>query len=214
MNIRWNIILALIALFVFGWFYHLQDSNEGLQDFVKNDEKPEYTGKKMRTDIFSPTGVKQYIAEAEKVEYYSKDGHTEFYAPILYLFDLDTSKFDTKFSKTDPSIESQPTQNKGETTKESWKLVANKAILTKNNMLYLEGNIVMQSLSPISRVQRIETEKAIVNLTTQDISSDTMVSIFGQNFKTTGLKMDGNLQKQIATLKEQVRTYYEIINNQ
>ena len=77
-------------------------------------------------------------------------------------------------------------------------------------MLYLEGNVVAQSLSPLSRLQRIETESAVVNLTTQDILSDKMVKLNGQNFNSTGLKLTGNLQQQVANLKEQVKTHYEI----
>ena len=67
-----------------------------------------------------------------------------------------------------------------------------------------------QSLSPLSRLQRIETESAVVNLTTQDILSDKMVKLNGQNFSSTGLKLTGNLQQQVANLKEQVKTHYEI----
>ena len=67
-----------------------------------------------------------------------------------------------------------------------------------------------ESLEPTSRLQRVETQVAVVNLKTQDISSDKMVKINGQNFNSTGLKMVGNLRQQIATLKEQVKTYYEI----
>ncbi len=77
-------------------------------------------------------------------------------------------------------------------------------------MLYLDGNVIAQSLSAQSRLQRIETQRAVVNLTTQDISSDQMVKLNGQNFNSTGLKLTGNLQQQVATLKEQVKTYYEI----
>ena len=77
-------------------------------------------------------------------------------------------------------------------------------------MLYLEGDVVAESLEPTSRLQRVETQVAVVNLKTQDISSDKMVKINGQNFNSTGLKMVGNLRQQIATLKEQVKTYYEI----
>jgi len=40
--------------------------------------------------------------------------------------------------------------------------------------------------------------------------SDNTVKINGQNFTSTGLKLTGNLQQQIANLKEQVKTYYEI----
>ena len=76
--------------------------------------------------------------------------------------------------------------------------------------MYLDGNVVAQSLSPLSRLQRIETESAVVNLTTQDIRSDKMVKLNGQNFSSTGLKLTGNLQQQVANLKEQVKTHYEI----
>ena len=47
-------------------------------------------------------------------------------------------------------------------------------------MLYLEGDVIAESLEPTSRLQRIETQVAEVNLKTQDISSDTMVKIKGQ----------------------------------
>ena len=77
-------------------------------------------------------------------------------------------------------------------------------------MLYLAGDVVVESLTPDSRLQRIETESATVNLKTQDITSDEAVKINGQNFNSTGLKMVGNLRQQAATLKEQVKTYYEI----
>ena len=77
-------------------------------------------------------------------------------------------------------------------------------------MLYLAGDVVVESLTPASRLQRIETESATVNLKTQDITSNEAVKINGQNFNSTGLKMVGNLRQQAATLKEQVKTYYEI----
>ena len=70
--------------------------------------------------------------------------------------------------------------------------------------------MVAQSLSPLSRLQRIETESAVVNLTTQDIRSDKMVTLNGQNFSSTGLKLTGNLQQQVVNVKEQVKTHYEI----
>ncbi|MGQ0285766.1 LPS export ABC transporter periplasmic protein LptC [Pasteurellaceae bacterium 22721_9_1] len=189
MNIRWTVILSVIALVLLGWFYSLNQSDTGLSGLIKKEESPEYIGKQMKTIVYSPTGAKQYVAHSPKVEYFENDGHTNFESPLVYLFDIENAK----------------TQQK-----ESWKISANKATLTKNNMLYLEGNVLLQSLLPLSKLQRVETENAVVNLTTQDISSDTQVKINGQNFTSTGLKLTGNLQQQIATLKEQVKTYYEI----
>ncbi|WP_118777318.1 LPS export ABC transporter periplasmic protein LptC [Haemophilus haemolyticus] len=199
MNIRWNVILGLIALGSLGWFYSLNSDKPDLSNLVKKPDSPDYIGNKMETTVFSPEGKKQYLSTADEVKHYTVDGHTEFKMPLVYLFDVSTSNNAEKSNNPAKLLESQ-----------SWKLSAKKAKLTKNEMLYLEGDVIAESLEPTSRLQRIETQAAEVNLKTQDISSDTMVKINGQNFNSTGLKMVGNLRQQIATLKEQVKTYYEI----
>lgn len=189
MNIRWTVFLSAITLVLLAWYYSLNQDDQQLATLIKKEESPEYIGHKMSTVVYSPTGKKQYLAVSDKVEYYNYDGHTNFERPLVYLFE----------------IENQKTQQK-----ESWKLSADRAILTKDNMLYLKGNVIAETLLPQSKLQRIETEDAKVNLNTQDISSDSTVKINGQNFTSTGLKLTGNLQQQIANLKEQVKTYYEI----
>lgn len=199
MNIRWNVILGLIALGSLGWFYSLNSDKPDLSNLVKKPDSPDYIGNKMETTVFSPEGKKQYLSTADKVKHYTVDGHTEFEMPLVYLFDVSISNNAEKSNNSTKLLESQ-----------SWKLSAKKAKLTKDEMLYLEGDVIAESLEPTSRLQRIETQVAEVNLKTQDISSDTMVKINGQNFNSTGLKMVGNLRQQIATLKEQVKTYYEI----
>lgn len=199
MNIRWNVILGLIALGSLGWFYSLNSDKPDLSHLVKKPDSPDYIGNKMETTVFSPEGKKQYLSTADKVKHYTVDGHTEFEMPLVYLFDVSTSNNAEKSNHSAKLLESQ-----------SWKLSAKKAKLTKDEMLYLEGDVVAESLEPTSRLQRVETQVAVVNLKTQDISSDKMVKINGQNFNSTGLKMVGNLRQQIATLKEQVKTYYEI----
>ena len=126
-------------------------------------------------------------------------GGTDFISPLVYLFDVSLDNKD-KEAKTD----------KIQLEKQNWKLSAKKAKLTKDQMLYLEGGVVAESLDPLSRLQRVETEAAVINLKTQDITSDTQVKINGLNFNSSGLKLVGNLRQQVATLKEQVKTYYEI----
>ncbi|MDU8924017.1 LPS export ABC transporter periplasmic protein LptC [Pasteurellaceae bacterium LIM206] len=190
MNIRWNIILAVIALSLLGWFYSLNQEAPGLSKLIKSAESPEYTGKKMETTIFSPTGQKQYLATADGVEYYTNDGHTDFTRPVVYALNIQGENRQT----------------------ESWKLTADKATLSKDNKLYLSGNVIAESLDKTTRLQRIATERATVDLKTQDITSDTMVTIQGQNFESSGLKLTGNLKQQVATLQEQVKTHYEISN--
>ncbi|OOF83276.1 LPS export ABC transporter periplasmic protein LptC [Rodentibacter ratti] len=200
MNIRWNIVLGVMTLCLLGWYYSLNQDNSDLQSLVKAPDSPDYIGQKMETTVFSPDGKKQYLALSDKVEYFSQNGKTNFTAPLVYLFDSASDNQKQK-NETAKLLESQ-----------SWKLSAQKAVLTKDEILYLEGNVVAESLEPTSRLQLVETQSAVVNLKTQDITSDTMVKINGQNFHSTGLKMVGNLRQQVATLKEQVKTYYEISN--
>ncbi|MDG2917256.1 LPS export ABC transporter periplasmic protein LptC [Bisgaard Taxon 10/6] len=195
MNFRWNLILGVIALALLAWFYSLNQEDGSLANLIKKPDSPEYIGQKMETTIFSPTGQKQYIAKSDKAEYYSEDGHTDFFNPVVFVLD-DSASDESKQNKTD--------------LHQSWKLTAAKATLTKDNMLNLSGRVVAQSLLPESRLQRIESERATVNLNTQDITSNTEVRINGQNFVSSGLKLDGNLKQQVATLKEQVKTHYEI----
>lgn len=189
MNIRWTAVLSVIALTLSAWFYALNQQDEDLSDLIKKNEQAEYVGQNMQTTVYSPNGQKQYYAKAQKVEYYQNSGDTDFHSAEVFLFEVDNEK-------------TQQT--------ESWKLQANIARLTKDNMLYLKGNVVAESLLPESKLQRVETEQATVNLKTQDIASDTTVKINGLHFTSTGLKLIGNLQQQTATLKEQVKTYYEI----
>ena len=47
MNIRWNIILGVIALALLGWYYSLNQDHRDLQSLIKNPDSPEYVGNKM-----------------------------------------------------------------------------------------------------------------------------------------------------------------------
>ncbi|CAM3722854.1 LPS export ABC transporter periplasmic protein LptC [Avibacterium endocarditidis] len=189
MNIRWNIVLSVIVLALLAWFYSLQQSDsEKLAGLIKSEDSPEYVGEKMQTTVYSPTGEKQYFAIANKVEHYASNGNTDFQYPVVYLYDVQDETLGTQ----------------------SWKISAKNAKLTKDNLLYLEGDVFVQSLLSDSRLQRVDTERATVNLKTQDIHSDTMATITGLNFTSSGAKLTGNLKQQIATLAEQVKTHYEI----
>ena len=76
MNIRWNVILSLIALGSLGWFYSLNSDKPDLPSLVKKPDSPDYIGNKMETTVFSPEGKKQYLSTADKVKHYTVDGHT------------------------------------------------------------------------------------------------------------------------------------------
>ena len=86
--------------------------------------------------------------------------------------------------------------------------------LTKDRMLYLYGNVEVDALSADSQLRKITTDNAQINLVTQDVTSDDMVTLYGTTFNSSGLKMRGNLRSKTAELIEKVRTSYEIQNKQ
>ena len=194
MNSRWNIVLVVIALAVLSWYYSLNQQEEpDLIARIQTSDSPDYTANRMETTLYSIDGRKQYVATADQVEYFQKNGDTVFKSPVVYLFET---------AKTNP-----------EGLVRSWKLSADQAKITNDKILYLDNNVAIQSLLPESKIHSLNTSSAVVNLTTQDITSDTIVSVVGQGFTTTGKSMIGNLRQQVATLKEQVQTHYEIQSN-
>lgn len=184
MNIRLNVILAVIVAILAGWYYNQHTDNTGLDKLIKREGEPEYTGQKITTNVYDLKGNPQYFAQAQEIKRYESTQRTEFFKPLLDLFDP-------------------------ESTLKKWKVEADFAEVTKDNILNLHGNVRLNSLDPASRLQRIETNFLRVDLKTQDIFSDSVVKSVGMGFFTTGTGLTGNLKKQVATLTKDVKTYIE-----
>ncbi len=185
MNIRLNVILLCIVAVLGGWYYSQQmTDNSGLEQLIKKEGEPEYTGTKMSTTVYDLAGKPQYFAESQEIKRFESTERTEFLKPLLNLFDKETAL-------------------------KQWKVTADYAEVTKEKMLNLRGNVRIESLDPTSRLQKIETETLSVDLNTQDISTQSVVKSQGLGFTTTGTGLTGNLKKQVATLLKDVKTYIE-----
>ncbi|WP_455851747.1 LPS export ABC transporter periplasmic protein LptC [Pantoea endophytica] len=182
---RWmTLILALIALVLIGW--NLTNQDDDRTPVATNDQAPTYTSEKSNTVVYNPTGALGYKLVSAKVTYFAADEISWFDNPVMTTYDV----------------------NKVAT----WSVRADKAKLTKDRMLYLYGNVVVNSLTQDSQLERILTDNAQVNLVTQDVTSDDQVTLFGRSFNSTGMKMRGNLRTKHAELLEKVKTSYEIQN--
>ena len=176
MNIRLTAILLIIAAGLGGWWYSLQpkDANP-LDNLIKQQGTPDYTGEKLSTEVFDLQGKPQYYAEAQEIKRFEETELTEFVRPLVNLFDKESSQ-------------------------KLWELTANQAENTKEKL---------NALDKTSRLQRIETEKLIVDLNTQDIQTDESVKSTGLGFTTTGVGLKGNLKQQVATLLKDVKSFIE-----
>ncbi|KAE9537172.1 LPS export ABC transporter periplasmic protein LptC [Ursidibacter arcticus] len=185
MNIRLNLILLLIVAILGGWYFSQQESNNAdLAQLVKREGSPEYVGNKMETTVYDLNGKPQYFAEAQEIKRYESTERTEFFKPLLDLFDVETAL-------------------------KQWKVTADYAEITKERILNLKGNVKIESLDATSRLTYIETDTLSVNLSTHDISTESVVKSKGMGFTTTGTGLVGNLKKQVATLTKDVKTYIE-----
>ncbi|EOG5421153.1 LPS export ABC transporter periplasmic protein LptC [Cronobacter malonaticus] len=183
---RWVIILlALAALVLIG--INLADQDESGPTTVNSNE-PTYQSEQSNTVVYSPEGALNYRLIAQHVEYFSDDGVSWFTQPVMTTFD--TNKVPT------------------------WSVKADRAKLTNDRMLYLTGHVEVNALTPDSQLRKITTDKAEINLVTQDVTSDTLVTLYGTSFNSSGLKMRGNLRSKNAELIEKVSTSYEIQNKQ
>ncbi|MBS9430040.1 LPS export ABC transporter periplasmic protein LptC [Photorhabdus akhurstii] len=179
----WLVItLVLIILALIGW--NLSDSDETKSSSATDNSQPTYQSQDTITFVYDPTGKLTYKLVADDVQNYAESKLTWFTKPVLITYDSNAIA--------------------------TWTVRANKAKLTNDRMLYLYGDVQVDSLTNTSQLQRITTDNAIINLVTQDVSSDDQVTLIGVGLKSVGMKMRGNLRNKTAELIEKVNTYYEI----
>lgn len=182
---RWIIfLLAFAALVLIG--LNLTEKDE--PSVTVNNDTPTYQSELSTTVVYNPQGALSYKLTAQHVEYFSDTGTSWFTKPVMIQYD------DNKIA--------------------TWEIDADRAKLTDDKMLYLYGNVVVTALTPDSQLRKITTDNAQVNLITQDVASDDLVTLYGTTFNSSGLKMRGNLRSQTAQLIEKVKTSYEIQNKQ
>ena len=167
------------------WYFTLKDDTAQV---VVNNNDPTYKSEHTDTLVYNPEGALSYRLIAQHVEYYSDQAVSWFTQPVLTTFDK--AKIPT------------------------WSVKADKAKLTNDRMLYLYGHVEVNALVPDSQLRRITTDNAQINLVTQDVTSEDLVTLYGTTFNSSGLKMRGNLRSKNAELIEKVRTSYEIQNKQ
>jgi len=181
-----TLLLVIVVLVLIGW--NLADNDKTLAPVVTNTNEPNYQSEHTITMVYNPVGSLNYRLVSAHVEQYAVEQITWFTRPVATLYD----------------------ENKVAT----WTVKADRAKLTGDKMLYLYGHVQVDSLIDTTQLQHIRTDNAVVNLVTQDVSSDDVVTLYGVGFNSVGTKMRGNLRSKTAQLIEKVKTTYEIQTQQ
>ncbi|VFP80744.1 LPS export ABC transporter periplasmic protein LptC [Candidatus Erwinia haradaeae] len=180
-----TLIAFIVTLLIFGILI-THNNIEDIFNVSNHANEPIYISTNLHVLLYNSNGSISYHIMADKAQYYSNHKISCFIYPMIEIYD------DTKFP--------------------AWNIHANQAKLTHDNMLYLYGNILVNSLSNETEIKQIKTNKAIVNLVTQDIIAKDSVTLYGRNFQSTSAQIHGNLRKKTAELIGQVKTSYEIKN--
>lgn len=187
MNKKNGIYLILIILVIGIYYYQSNSDTPSLVVDNNISEEPTYQSKDMLTVVYDPSGTLMYKIVATQVQYFDQKSETQFTAPNVTLYGTDKTA--------------------------TWTIKANSALLTKQRVLYLKGDVEVNNLSPNAQLERIKTDNADVNLLTQLITSEDEVIIQGPGFYSTGNKLRGNLREKTANLLENVKTYYSSYNS-
>ncbi|AFP85255.1 hypothetical protein A359_08890 [secondary endosymbiont of Ctenarytaina eucalypti] len=177
-------LLGLLILALIIWNMMATDSIQ-VQEPVKSGE-PTYQSEYITTLAYNSAGSLHYTLSADHVQYFSEGKITWLTRPVATIIDDDKV----------------PT----------WTVKADRAKLIQDRMLYLYGHVQADSLTEASKLKHITTANALIDLFTQEISSDDEVIVYGANFNSTGMKMRGNLRNKTAELLEKVKTSYAIEN--
>lgn len=180
-----TVLLGLLVVVIIG--RNMADINSTPAQAPVTDE-PTYQSECTITVVHNPAGRLNYKLIADRVEHFAEEQITRCTLPEVTMFD----------------------ENKVPT----WTARADQAKLTQNKTLYLYGHVQVDSLTDASQIIRITTDNAVINLATQDISSNDTVTLYGTGFHSNGMRMRGNLYNKTAELIEKVKTSYDIQNSQ
>lgn len=179
-------LLGLFVLVLLGVKLTETDQTLALVKVHTHTSEPTYQSEYTTTLVYNLAGWLSYQLVADHLNYFAKPQILWVSRPVLTTFDEHT-------------------------TVPTWIVKADKAKLTKKRILYLYGQVQIDSLNKASPLQQITTDNAIVNLVTQEVSSDDKVSIYGFGYHSIGMQMRGNLRNKTAELLKNVQTtYYEI----
>lgn len=178
-----TLLLALCAIIVIGW--SVMDKKNQQQN-TRSHQEPTYTSVNISTVVYNPAGDLSYKLLSDKVAYFSTDEMSWFENPIMTTYDKSST----------------PT----------WSIRSDKAKLTQEHKLYLCGHVVLNNLNQTSQLERIQTDNALIDLISQDVTSKDQVTLLGQGIHSIGEEMRGNLKVKSAELLKKVKTYYEIQN--
>ncbi|MWP48206.1 MULTISPECIES: LPS export ABC transporter periplasmic protein LptC [unclassified Gilliamella] len=178
-----NLICFLLLIVVIGVYYNYQKGDEVVNQSTLNiSDKPIYQSDEMLTDIYDLSGDLIYKIESSNVRHFDDSDNTEFDLPNFTFYDQDHLA--------------------------AWHIKAKKATLTNDKQLYLYQDVELDNLTQDAQLKQVKTDNAVIDLTSQLVTSKDPVIINGVGFYSTGIGLASDLHSKTANILENVKTYY------
>ncbi|VFP82264.1 LPS export ABC transporter periplasmic protein LptC [Candidatus Erwinia haradaeae] len=176
------LIITLFSIIVVNYLIKDRNKEEDTKILTNHILIPTCVSHQTQILLYNPQGILSHQILADKSRYYSNDEISWFTNPVMIIYN--------------------------ENKLPMWIIKSNQAKLTKEKVLFLYGNVIINSLMKITQLKHLQTETAKINLITQELTSENTVTLSGPAFFSTGMKMYGNLQKHTAQIIGKVRTTY------
>ncbi|PJC85898.1 LPS export ABC transporter periplasmic protein LptC [Vibrio sp. HA2012] len=181
-----RIIYALLLLIAaYSTYYLYNGRDQDTQQVAPSSELPTLSGQDVDNITYDEDGVRNYRIASAFLDHYASSGNTVFTSPVLSVY------------------------REGHT--EEWRIIAEQGILTQEQILTLQGNILAKNLLPEASFDTMATDKLVIHLKNRDFWADNQVLLAGPDFETQGQKMKGNFGDNTATLYDRVHVRYETL---
>ncbi|MFC3023213.1 LPS export ABC transporter periplasmic protein LptC [Vibrio zhugei] len=179
-----RVIYAVLILVSLTSLYYLLESQDKVDIQVKpNTELPMFSGNNLNNVSYNDQGIRSYVIQSKHLDYYAKSGDTIFQSPILKVYQ--------------------------QGTKQEWQVTAQRAVLSKKQVLTLYDDVVAKNLLRQSSFEKMTTAKLNIKLDSRDFWADNPVDLKGPQFETHGQAMKGNFADNTAVLYKHVQGRYE-----
>ncbi|OCG02193.1 LPS export ABC transporter periplasmic protein LptC [Gilliamella sp. wkB112] len=175
-------ILLLVVAIAAYYSYRQADNDPTMQPTANLSDSPVYQSDDMITDVYDLSGEMLYKIESNNVRHFDDSNNTEFDLPNFTFYDKENAA--------------------------TWHIQAKRATLTDNKIIYLYQDVQLDNLTPNAQLQQVKTDNAVVDLTTQYVTSKDPVMIKGTGFYSTGVGLASDMRAKTANILENIKTYY------
>lgn len=181
-----RLMYFLLFLIACGSGYYLYEkSTDKSHQIVLDKEHPMFTGVDLNSVKYTIEGLRDYNIYAVSLENYAQTGDTVFDKPVLTIY------------------------QQGNIVE--WVVNSDTAVLDKDHLLTLTGNVVATNHLPDPSFNTMNTDKMLIHLKSKDFSTDKKVIMVGPQFTNSGNALKGNFSTNVATLFNQVQGKYETL---